>query len=134
MIESTHSVHYEHYRAQFLSSQGRSEAFLPADKDYEEKVAAEHAKIQAHFKKEQEKLEANMAKKLKEKEAEFAKKEEELVALRASLIAEIDDGNRKIAAERADLDKLTADLAPEGESSKKKGLLASSSMLGRSKK
>lgn len=73
---ATEEVHYEAYRTELLESQGRKETILPADSDFQEKLARERANLAKHFEEESQRINAKYAKLIKEKDAEFTKNEE----------------------------------------------------------
>eukprot|EP00160_Parvularia_atlantis_P012042 Unigene2391_Nuclearia_a/m.7375 Unigene2391_Nuclearia_a/g.7375 ORF Unigene2391_Nuclearia_a/g.7375 Unigene2391_Nuclearia_a/m.7375 type:complete len:438 (-) Unigene2391_Nuclearia_a:100-1413(-) len=136
LVEVSHAVHYEKYRAERLQSQGRADPILQSDKDFDERMEKERADFARDMQVREEKMRKLFEKKMAEKDEELKAKEQELIKKREQWMIEIENERKQLQAEAAEADRKmregsSSNLAGEGGETdkKKKGLLGASSLL-----
>lgn len=108
ITESTHNIHYAHYRGQKLRGEGRPESILECDEQFIDRLENRKVEFTEDMQRREEDMRQKFIQQVREKEASLRDREEQLHKRGQQLMAEIEKERRQIEAEEREYESLLA--------------------------
>lgn len=106
LVETTHTVHYHHHRANALRALGRPVSILECDDTYESQIEGTKQMNKQEMERKEEEIRQMFVIKVKEKEVALREREEQLNAKKAEMVAELEQYRAMIEAEQREVEEL----------------------------
>ncbi|KAJ9089706.1 Septin-6 [Entomophthora muscae] len=111
ITDSTHSIHYAHYRSKKLRASGRPESILECDDQFVDRLENRKVEFSEDMQRKEEEMRQKFIQQVREKEAILREREEQLHKKGQLLMAEIERERRQIEAEERELEAIAAQRA-----------------------